>query len=245
MKKIILTAVFYAIGSNAFSQRADSLTVKDYKHAENFLSYATEQFIDNGQLVPNWLAGDKFWYRNLTAHGSEFILVDPITGKRAPAFDQQKLADALSAATGRRYQSFMLPIESLQFSDDGHSIIFGAAGKLWDCDLASYVCHSVSPIENYLSEGNANEVLSPDGRKAAFIADDNLWIRDVATNQLTQLTTDGVKDFGYATDNAGWKSSDRPVLRWSPDSKKIATFKQDQRDVGDMYLVIANVGTQF
>ena len=83
MKKITLTAVFYAIACNAFSQRADSLTVKDYKHAENFLSYATEQFVDNGQVVPNWLAGDKFWYRNLTAHGSEFILVDPTTGKRA------------------------------------------------------------------------------------------------------------------------------------------------------------------
>ena len=28
-----------------------------------------------------------------------------------------------------------------------------------------------------------------------------------------QLTTDGVKDFGYATDNAGWTKSDRPILR--------------------------------
>ena len=53
----------------------------------------------------------------------------------------------------------------------------------------------------------------------------------------TQLTTDGVKDFGYATDNAGWTRSDRPILLWSPDSKKIATFQQDQRDVGEMYLV--------
>lgn len=87
-----------------------------------------------------------------------------------------------------------------------------------------------------------DEILSPDGRKAAFIKNDNLWVRDVATNQLTQLTTDGEKDYGYATDNAGWTHSDKPVLRWSPDSKKIATFKQDQRKVGDMYLVTTNVG---
>ena len=46
-----------------------------------------------------------------------------------------------------------------------------------------------------------------------------------------------MKDFGYATDNAGWTRSDRPVLVWSPDSKKIATFRQDQRQVGEMYLV--------
>ncbi|HYK45849.1 MAG TPA: DPP IV N-terminal domain-containing protein [Parafilimonas sp.] len=242
MKKIILPAAFFLIACNAFTQRADSLTANDYKHAESFLSYATEQFVDNGKVVPNWLASDKFWYRNLTAHGSEFILVDPATGKRAAAFDQQKLANALSAATGERYQPFMLPIESLQFSDDGHSIIFAAAGKLWRCDLTNYVCHAVSPTANSFAEGNPNEVLSPDGSKAAFLADNNLWIRDVATNKLTQLTTDGEKDFGYATDNAGWKSSDMPVLRWSPNSKKIATFKQDQRDVGDMYLVLANVG---
>ena len=77
---------------------------------------------------------------------------------------------------------------------------------------------------------------SPDG-KTAFIRDWNLWVRDVATGKETQLTTDGVKDFGYATDNAGWTRSDRPILRWSPDSKKIATFQQDQRGVGEMYLV--------
>jgi dipeptidyl-peptidase 4 len=87
-----------------------------------------------------------------------------------------------------------------------------------------------------------NEVLSPDGKRAAFIRDWNLWVRDIASNKETQLTTDGVKDFGYATDNAGWRKSDRPVLLWSPDSKKIATFQQDQRHVSDMYLVSTNVG---
>jgi dipeptidyl-peptidase-4 len=59
----------------------------------------------------------------------------------------------------------------------------------------------------------------------------------MATGAETQLTTDGVKDYGYATDNAGWKHSDNPILLWSPDSKKIATFQQDQRKTGEMYLV--------
>ncbi|HXG83156.1 MAG TPA: DPP IV N-terminal domain-containing protein [Pyrinomonadaceae bacterium] len=89
---------------------------------------------------------------------------------------------------------------------------------------------------------NPNEILSPDGKRAAFIRDYNLWMRDVATGKETQLTTDGVKDFGYATDNAGWTRSDRAILAWSPDSKKIATFQQDQRGVSDMYLVTTNVG---
>ncbi len=90
--------------------------------------------------------------------------------------------------------------------------------------------------------GTRPEVLSPDGKSAAFIRNFNLWVRDVATGRENQLTTDGQKDFGYATDNAGWVKSDRPVLVWSPDSKKIATFQQDERNVGDMYLVTTKVG---
>lgn len=91
--------------------------------------------------------------------------------------------------------------------------------------------------------GGSQEITSPDGKKTAFIRNWNLWMKDVATKKETQLTTDGVKDYGYATDNAGWKHSDRAILLWSPDSKKIATFQQDQRNVNDMYLVSTNVGS--
>jgi dipeptidyl-peptidase-4 len=86
------------------------------------------------------------------------------------------------------------------------------------------------------------DVPSPDGTRTAFIRDWNLWIRDLASGKETALTNDGIKDFGYATDNAGWTRSDRPIVLWSPDSKKIATFQQDQRDVGEMYLVDTRVG---
>ncbi|MBK6588745.1 MAG: DPP IV N-terminal domain-containing protein [Acidobacteria bacterium] len=83
---------------------------------------------------------------------------------------------------------------------------------------------------------------SPDGKKQVYIKDWNLWVKDIASSKETQLTTDGVKDFGYATDNAGWRHSDRPIVLWSPDSKKVATFQQDQRHVSDMYLASTAVG---
>jgi len=51
-----------------------------------------------------------------------------------------------------------------------------------------------------------------------------------------------VENFGYATDNAGWATSERPIVLWSPDSKKVATYQQDERKVGDMYLVEAKAG---
>jgi len=90
--------------------------------------------------------------------------------------------------------------------------------------------------------GARTDVPSPDGKRTAFIKDWNLWVRDVASGKEAPLTADGVKDFGYATDNAGWTRSDRALLLWSPDSKKIATFQQDQRNVGEMYLVPTKVG---
>jgi dipeptidyl-peptidase-4 len=86
-----------------------------------------------------------------------------------------------------------------------------------------------------------NEIASPDGRKAVFIRNFNLFVRDLATNQETQLTRDGVKDYGYATNNAGWIKSDAPVVLWSPDSKKVATFQHDGRRVRDLTLVRTDI----
>ncbi|HEY7566091.1 MAG TPA: DPP IV N-terminal domain-containing protein, partial [Gemmatimonadaceae bacterium] len=87
-----------------------------------------------------------------------------------------------------------------------------------------------------------NASVSPDGQRAVYIKDFNLWSKDLTTGRETRLTTDGVKDFGYATNNAGWVHSDRPVVTWSADSRQIATFQHDGRGVRDMHLVATNVG---
>lgn len=122
-------------------------------------------------------------------------------------------------------------------------MLVDAKGGKTNCVTAPAACPAAPPAATpQRNQGRAPEVLSPDGTKAAFIRNWNLWVRDVATNQETQVTTDGVKDFGYATDNAGWVHSDRAILLWSPDSKKIATFQQDQRKTGEMYLVRYKVG---
>jgi len=99
-----------------------------------------------------------------------------------------------------------------------------------------------SKKENKVYNKNPYEFLSPDGNLAAYIIDFNLWIRNTKTDVRTQLTFDGIKDYGYATNNAGWIQSKGPVLKWSPRSDKIATFRQDAREVGEMYLTTTNVG---
>jgi len=249
MNKFLLPAFILTFSSAAYAQQTPALTTKDYERAESFMAYNTAPYIDGVAVRPSWLPGEKFWYRNLTAQGSEFILVDPAKGTRAPAFDHQKLATALSAAINKKVEPAMLPFNSINFTADGKFVTFATGGKNYKADLQSYtLTEDALPAQQAgtrmgrrggFSDGG---VLSPDGKRAAFIKDYNLWVREVATSKQTQLTTDGVKDFGYATDNAGWTHSDGAILQWSPDSKKIATFKQDQRKVADMYLVTTNVG---
>jgi dipeptidyl aminopeptidase/acylaminoacyl peptidase len=234
----------------AFAQK--KFSAADYAHAEQFMGYNTNPLVTHSGVRPTWLEGDRFWYRVTTATGSEFILVDPAKGARAPAFDHAKVAAALSSASGRTYTGDQLPFQEIEFSTDGRSITFQADGR-WQCDVLGIKCMAAQGNGRGGRGGGRGgrgggagaaspEVLSPDKKHAVFIRDWNLWVRDVATNKESPLTTDGMKDFGYATDNAGWASSNRPIVLWSDDSKRLATFQQDQRGVGEMYLVDTKVG---
>jgi len=233
-----------------------ALTAADYTHAESFMAYNTTPLVFGTASRPTWLPDGRFWYRATRANGAEFILVDPAKGVRAPAFDHTRLAAALSSATGTTLDGNSLPFQTIDISAD-NQLSVTASGQQWQCTLDTYKC-----MQDRSGTGRGGAAggrggrggggrggapaaagsLSPDKKKTAFIRDNNLWVRDVATGAETQLTTDGVKDFGYATDNAGWTKSDRAILRWSPDSRKIATFQQDQRGVGEMYLVNTTVG---
>jgi dipeptidyl aminopeptidase/acylaminoacyl peptidase len=202
--KFVVALLTVAAAGNSFAQQIDQprqFTAADYARAEKMLGYNTAPLVDHAGIRPNWLADNRFWYRNTTASGTEFVLINAADGSRQVFSDQTKLNAAIGA-----------PDKPTTDSQNG--------GR----------------------NRGGNEVLSPDGRRAAFIRDFNLWMRDAASGKETQLTTDGVKNFGYATDNAGWTHSDRAILMWSPDSKKIATFQQDERKTGDMYLVETKVG---
>jgi dipeptidyl-peptidase-4 len=252
----LLAAGFLSVAAaqdQAYAPQA--LTEADYARAEKFMASGVADLVLKASVRPAWLPDERFWYRNSLAEGaSEFILVNPARGTRGPAFDHAAVAAALSQATGKAFEAARLPFNAFEFTAGDRAIRFRADSKTWEYDLKAKTCREVEGgaapappgppglMGGRPGFGGAPESLSPDGRWAAFIRDDNLWVREVATKKETRLTTDGVEDFGYATDNAGWTRSERPVLTWSPDSKKIATFQQDQRGVGEMYLVETRVG---
>jgi dipeptidyl aminopeptidase/acylaminoacyl peptidase len=224
------------------------LTTADYARAEKFMNYNVDPLVYHTVKDPKFLADGRFWYRDRAADGVTFELVDPAKGTKAPAFDQAKLAAALAAASDGKvsFDAHHLKITDIALEDGDRTLLVNTEKETMRCDLSGVEkCEVVTaPVQDgeaakllLKREGVAEADISPDGKKLAFIRDYNLWVRDMPTGKETQLTKDGVKDFGYATDNAGWQQSDSAVLVWSPDSKKIATFQQDQRKDGEMYLV--------
>ena len=233
-----------ALSATAAAQTRRQFTAEDYDRAAKMLG-ASVGALAVGGTAPNvtWLADGKFYYRSTRPAGTEFVLIDPRAKSRAPLFDHAKVAAALSTAAGTAYTATALPFATVELSGDRNSVAMTAGGRRFTCDVKGTSCAPAPAATATGPQGRgALTVPSPDGKRVAFVRDWNLFVRDLATGAETALTTDGTKNFGYATDNAGWATSDRAVLLWSPDSKKIATQQQDERAVGDMFLVQTKVG---
>ena len=248
-----LVALVTARAQEPVAYAPRTITAADYARAEKYLAQNVNSLVVGGSASVTWLPDERFWYRSQTSSGFEFIVVDPAKRTRVPAFDHAKVASALAAAGAGTFDPRRLPFQSIDLSSDGKTVSFNVETKRYTCDLPGDKCavtgQATSPPAGGRGAGGRGGrggggrggadvgVTAPDGKRAVFIRDWNLWVRDTATKQEKPLTTDGVKYFGYATDNAGWSSSDRAIVLWSPDSKKIATYQQDEREVGEMYLV--------
>lgn len=247
-------------------------TDHDYANAERWMGYNVNPLVDHTVSEVQYLSDGRVFFRDPAGGSVVFRIADFRTGKVEPAFDTEKLAAALSKASGQEVEAKYLRIESYEPEAKGFAVT--VRGQIYHCAADAASCVAEPPPVQHPEQkrngqppaglsatetgGNAQMNakgktsrhptrpvgrsrapfdVSPDKKLAAFIRDNNLWVRDQATGEERQLTTDGIKDFGYATDNAGWTHSDAPILVWSPDSKKIATFQQDQRNDGMMYLV--------
>lgn len=112
---------------------------------------------------PHWFAGadgqtNQFWYSlDLAGDAREFVLVNAKDGTRTPAFDQARVAVELSKLTSQKVDAGHLPIETIQFSGDGKTVMLDGLDARWKLDLASYAL-SAQPAgdweENGLPAGN-------------------------------------------------------------------------------------------
>jgi dipeptidyl-peptidase-4 len=254
---VVVLAALVAVPSSTLHAQSGRMTAAEYDRAVNLLGPNLTGLMIGGTVTANWLPDGRFWYRAQTASGNEFRLVSPVAKRIAPAFNHQRLANSLSTVAGTAINAMQLPFQQIDFTTRMDSVSFDLGQRRFRCDVGGNGCVAAGSATGGTGRGGRaggggtgagrgntgpSMVLSPDGKRGAFIRNWNLWVRDIASGQERALTTDGVKDFGYATDNAGWRTSDRAILLWSPDSKKIATQQQDERTVGEMHMLSTAVG---
>ncbi len=216
---LFVAAVVVGLGFPA--RVAAQVTPADYDRANGLKDKYEGAAIDiAGQAT--WIGEtDRFWYRKMSRGASEFIIVDAQTQKKQPAFDQEKIAASLSAATGNTYKATALPFAMLNFAADGSSFFSMVDGSPVRCTLADSACKKLGngtreggEIEGS-REGEGGPRVSPDGKWEAVIDNFNIAIRHKGSHELVRLSTDGSEGNYY----------DHGSIVWSPDSTKIAAYR--------------------
>jgi dipeptidyl aminopeptidase/acylaminoacyl peptidase len=174
---------------------------------------------------PHWIEDtSSFWYEVATRKGKEYFLVDAAGQKKSPAFDLIRLADSINLQTGESYQPYELPIDNLEFSKALDEITFTISKAKWRCRLKDYRISKIEDIREDQQErrywgagrdelGN-DPVTSPDSTRIAYVQGYNVFVKSADDEEVIQLSYDGNESEFYSS-----------YIEWSPDSKKLATFK--------------------
>jgi len=140
-----------------------------------------------------------------------------------------------------------LSFEIYSFSPDNKTLLlftntakvwrYNTRGDYWTFDLPS---NQLTQLGKGLpSQSLMFAKISPDGKKAAYVSGHNLYMEDLSSHQLTQLTKDGARKFINGTFD--WVYEEelgcRDGFRWSPDSKMIAFWQVDATKVRDYYML--------
>ena len=204
--------------------------------------------------------GESFWYRNSIKDSVlEYYFVDASKALKQKAFDHTRLAEAVAKVSGKSYDATRLRISNLTYENNGQQITFLMDSKWWKCDLGTYevVAATAQVAFKEVSENDRrgsvggrgltanpnvlgpvgrrarsfrSDSLSPDRSVAAFIKEGNVYVRNTASNEETQLTTDGTKDKPYG------------YINWSPDNKTIVTYHTNPVKDKQVHYVLSSAG---
>src|ERR1700750_474092 len=108
------------LGLIGASASAQTVTTDDYRRADSFLATNTMPLVDHSVQRVTWIDDGHFWYRDPDKDGDQFMRVDAATGQATRAFDRDKVAAALSTATGKKIDAAKLPVSAFVVRpDDG------------------------------------------------------------------------------------------------------------------------------
>ena len=173
------------------------------------------------------------------AKGQDIVEYETATGKRTVLVAAEKLA----AAPG----SSPMKIDDYAWSDDNKQLlVFTNTKKVWRLNTrGDYWVLDVGSGRLKKLGGDAPESslmfakFSPDGKSVGFVRSNNIYVQDLATDQIRQLTQDGSATLINGTTD--WVTEEelslRDAFRWSPDSQSIAYWQFDTTGVGQYSLI--------
>ncbi|MBN7810989.1 DPP IV N-terminal domain-containing protein [Algoriphagus sp. H41] len=164
--------------------------------------------------------------------------------KSMPGYEQyQKIAPQI-------YSSVKSGALSAKWSDDGSSFEYSQDGKLYRYDLKSKKAAELGQAPQVQPRRRTGPARgrqwdfadSPDGKLKAFTKDRNMYLSNPDGSGVVAITTDGNEEnqvkYGIATWVYGEELSQNTAMWWSPDSKKIAFYRFEEKDVKKYYVLL-------
>ncbi|WP_186755477.1 S9 family peptidase [Echinicola salinicaeni] len=208
-------------------------TLKDYKSAAEVKEAFSKVY--HAPRNFKWIKDTPdFWYSMKTKNGTEYIRVATENTIKKPLFDQEDLRDKLNQALDDTLKAFQLPIRGIEIEEKGKILAFEAKSYHWEYDLENGKLKKGKAVNgdnnrywgNRWDERKGDPVQSPDSSQEAFIREHNVWVKDLKSGELTQLSFDGSPGEFYAAS-----------LKWSPNGEKLATYKVRPAPVRKLTLI--------
>lgn len=140
-----------------------------------------------------------------------------------------------------------LVVEAFQISNNNNEVlIFTNTAKVWryhtrgDYWVLDIKQKKITQLgKNKPARSLMFAKFSPDGTKAAYVSEHNLFSEDIASGKITQLTFDGTRKFINGTFDWVYEEEFgcRDGFRWSPDGNKIAFWQVDGTKIRDYYML--------
>lgn len=141
-----------------------------------------------------------------------------------------------------------LAVKGFSFTDDQKKLLiftntkrvwrYETRGDYWVLDLGT---KALKKLGASLPESSLMFAkISPDGKKAAYVSKNNVYVEDLATGKPKVLTsTNGTKKLINGTFDWVYEEEFgcRDGFRWSPDSKTIAYWQIDANTIRDFYMI--------